>query len=329
MNISEIAKLAGVSPATISRYLNDGYVSEAKRAVIKRVIDETGYTPLASAQNLRAKKTGIIGVIVPKISSESVSRMVDGITRRLADTGYNIFLANTNNDVKSELDYLQLFKGNFVDGVIFTATEMTKKHQQVLKTYPKPVVVLGQHADNVPCVYHDDRGAAKTAVTHLLDQGCRRIACLGVKASDEAAGNGRHHGYLDALAERGLNAEPDLFLEVDFSIADGYKGILTILDRGMAFDGLFCATDNIAIGAINCLHYSHLSVPDDVKVVGIGDSMVSKALLPPLSSVHLFYHSSGQEAAAIMVDLLEREQPLTKQLCLGYDLIERESSYNL
>ena len=118
MNISDIAKMAGVSPSTVSRYLNNGYVSEEKKRVIRKVIDETGYAPLTSAQNLRNRKMNVVGVIVPKISSESISHIVDGITDRLRDTDYQIFLANTDNNVKKEIEYLELFENNFVDGVI-------------------------------------------------------------------------------------------------------------------------------------------------------------------------------------------------------------------
>lgn len=326
MNISDIAKLAGVSPATVSRYLNDGYVSDEKKQVIRKVIEETGYSPLASAQSLRLKKNKVIGVIVPKLSSESISRVVDGISTGLADTGYHLFLGNTNNDISMELDYLNLFRGNFVDGVIFIATEITARHRQMLKHYQKPLVVLGQYAEGVPCVYHDDEGAAYAAVSHMLDQGCRRIAFLGVKASDAAAGKARHDGYSRALMDRGIAEDPSLYRQVDFSITDGYRAAQELINSGAAFDGLFCATDNIAIGAINCLHFSSLTVPGDVRVAGVGDSMVSKALIPALTSVHLYYNTSGQEAAGILMNILEREQPINMQLRLGYELCEREST---
>ena len=98
MNINEIAKLAGVSRATVSRYLNDGYVSEEKRKVIKEVIEQTGYQPSAQAQSLRKQVTGLIGVIIPRIQSESVSRMVAGISRVLSESGYQLLLANTQNN---------------------------------------------------------------------------------------------------------------------------------------------------------------------------------------------------------------------------------------
>ena len=119
MNINEIAKLAGVSRATVSRYLNNGYVSEEKKNVIRKVIEETGYQPSSQAQMLRTKRTKLVGVILPKINSDTISREVAGISDVLKKRGYQMILANTNNDIEEELKYLSLFKDNQVDGVIF------------------------------------------------------------------------------------------------------------------------------------------------------------------------------------------------------------------
>lgn len=147
MNINEIARLAGVSRATVSRYLNNGYVSSEKKAVIRRVIEETGYQPSSQAQTLRTKKTSLIGVILPKINSDTISREVEGISDILTRRGYQLILANTNNDVEEELKYLSLFKERQVDGVVFIATMFTRKHKQMLKDYKVPIVLLGQHLD--------------------------------------------------------------------------------------------------------------------------------------------------------------------------------------
>ena len=144
MNISTIAALAGVSPATVSRYLNHGYVSEEKRKKIQEVIRQTGYTPSSSAQTLRTGRNNLIGVIVPKISSESVARMVDGITEAVSHSSYQVLLANTGNNTERELEYLKLFRVNNVDGVIFIGTLMSKKHLAVMRSYKKPIVLLGQ-----------------------------------------------------------------------------------------------------------------------------------------------------------------------------------------
>ena len=107
MNINEIAQMAGVSRATVSRYLNHGYVSEEKQERIRKVIEETGYKPSAQAQTLRTKRTRQVGVIIPKIHSESISRMVAGISMVLKEAGFLLLLADTENKEKEELEYLE------------------------------------------------------------------------------------------------------------------------------------------------------------------------------------------------------------------------------
>ena len=122
MTITEIAKMAGVSVSAVSRYLNDGYISEEKRQKIKTVIDKTGYRPSKQAQILRTKRSKVIGVILPKISSESIARVADGISSVLSEKGYQMLLASTENNPKKEIEYLNLLKNNPVDGILFSAS---------------------------------------------------------------------------------------------------------------------------------------------------------------------------------------------------------------
>lgn len=132
MTIAEIASRAGVSKAAVSRYLNNGYVSSEKREAIRRVIEETGYVPSQQAQTLRTGKSRMVGVIVPRIDSESISRVVAGISRVLEEQGYRLLLANTDNRVEKELEYLEVFRSGNVDGVILVATILSAAHKQAL-----------------------------------------------------------------------------------------------------------------------------------------------------------------------------------------------------
>ena len=208
MNINEIARLAGVSRATVSRYLNNGYVSSEKKEVIRRVIQETGYQPSSQAQTLRTKKTSLIGVILPKINSDTISREVTGISDILTRRGYQLILANTNNDVEEELKYLSLFKERQVDGVVFIATMFTRKHKQMLKDYKVPIVILGQHLDGYPCIYQDDHKAAFQVTEKLAEKG-KKFAYIGVTDKDEAVGACRKKGFMDAIHKAKLEVVPE------------------------------------------------------------------------------------------------------------------------
>ncbi len=178
MTIKEIAQLAGVSSAAVSRYFHGGSLSQPKREAIQAAIEQTGYRPDAAAQSLRTKSTDYIGFIVPKISSDAVSRVTAGVTQELSDKGYLCLLANTDNDPQQELTYLELFQSRCVAGILLMATVLTPRHQEMLRQCTVPVVVIGQRSQNVPCVYHDDFNAARELMDLSYSAGPDWEACL-------------------------------------------------------------------------------------------------------------------------------------------------------
>lgn len=325
MNINEIAKLAGVSRATVSRYLNDGYVSEEKKEKIREVIERTGYKPSAQAQMLRTRRTGQVGVIIPKINSESISRMVAGISTVLKEAGFQLLLADTENKEKEELEYLRLFSENQVDGIILIATIFTQEHKKALKGLRVPVVLLGQQLAGYSCVYQDDYHAARAAAEMLIEGGAGRPGCIGVTKRDRAVGEARRKGFLDVLKDKGIIWEEACYEECGFSAQDGYEAAGRLLEREPELDGIFCVTDTIALGAMARIRETGRSVPEQVAVVGIGDTVSGRLMLPRLSSVHFYYKTSGQEAARLLLELMNGTVP-GKEVKMTYSVVERDTT---
>lgn len=324
MTINEIAKMAGVSRATVSRYLNDGYVSEEKKERIAGVIAETGYIPSSQAQMLRTKKTGLIGVIIPKISSDSIGRMVDGIGEELAKEGYQLLLASTNNNEREEVRYLQTFRNNYVDGVILIGTIFRKEHRKALEELEVPVVILGQQYEGYACVYQDDCHSARD-VAELLTKSCRHIAYIGVTPKDKAVGAARKKGFQTALSSKGL--EPVAEKQIAFRMEEGYQAMKQIVETIPYIDGVFCATDMIAAGALQYLREAELE--RKVCVTGMGDSRIATILQPSLSTVHFHYKSSGREAARLLIEMLQKSEDVRKEIKMGYQIIERDSTRDI
>ena len=297
MNINEIARLAGVSRATVSRYLNNGYVSSEKKEVIRRVIQETGYQPSSQAQTLRTKKTSLIGVILPKINSD---------------------------DVEEELKYLSLFKERQVDGVVFIATMFTRKHKQMLKDYKVPIVILGQHLDGYPCIYQDDHKAAFQVTEKLAEKG-KKFAYIGVTDKDEAVGACRKKGFMDAIHKAKLEVVPERMKIGSFTMDSGYEMAKELFEEEPSIDSLVCATDTMAVGAMTYLKEIGLRIPEDVQIAGIGDGVPGKIVEPKLTTVHFYYKTSGMEAAAMLADLIENDTGISKEIKMGCELVERES----
>lgn len=325
MNINEIAKLAGVSRAAVSRYLNNGYVSEEKKERIKKVVDETGYRPSSQAQTLRTKKTKMIGVVLPKINSSSISRMVAGISEALSGSGYQMLLANTDNNIEEELNYLNVFKENYVDGILFVATILTGRHKKLLRECKVPIVILGQFLKGYSCVYQDDFHAAKELAEILLKK-CKKPCFIGVTMKDEAVGKNRKAGYEAALFEKGIVCMREQFAEADFSMESGYEKIRELLKEVPDADAVFCVTDTIAQGVLACLMDSGKKVPEQVRIVGMGDSLLSQMMRPKLTTVHFHYKTSGVEAAKILLEQINGKKAIVRELQMGYEIVVEEST---
>ena len=324
MNINEIAELAGVSRATVSRYLNKGYVSEEKKEIIRRVIEETGYQPSAQAQTLRTKRTSLVGVILPKIDSNTISREVAGISDVLTRRGYQLVLANTNNDLDEELKYLSLFRERQVDGVILIATMFTRKHRQMLKDYKVPVVLLGQQLDGYSCVFQDDYRAAVLVTETLAEKG-KNFGYIGVTERDTAVGMLRKKGFHWVLRKKKLPFSPEQEACGDFTMEAGYEGARKIFEEHPEVDSLVCATDTIAVGAMTYLRELGVRIPEEVQVAGMGDNSFGRIVEPKLTSVHFYYRESGAEAAAMLADLIEGENALHKEIRMSCEMVFRNS----
>ena len=326
MDINQIAQMAGVSRATVSRYFNDGYVSQEKRAAIKRVIDKTGYVPSRQAKVLRTGKTDIVGVIIPKINSASVSRMVAGITPVLNDAGYQVLLANTDNDATREVEFMRLFsERRQVDGVILVATIFTPAHLAALKELNTPLVVLDQSLSGDSCVYQDDYEAVRELTGQVLAT-AKAPAYIGVLEEDVSAGEMRHRGFLDACRECGVEVPEDAQELAEFTVDSGYSCAEAIMQARPHTDAIVCATDSIAFGALTYLHEHGLRVPEDVQVTGVGDSELAQVVTPRLTTVHHHYKTSGQEAAEMLLGTMSGDDTVARTVKMAYEIVRRAST---
>ena len=338
MTIKEIARLANVSSAAVSRYLNGGYISEEKRAQIRKVIEETGYHPSAQARTLRTKRASLIGVVVPKINSESISRVTEGIGNVLAARGYQMLLASTDNNAKKEIEYLHLFEKYPVDGIILIGTMITAEHRRFLKNARIPVVVTGQNTKYANCVYHDDYGAGKAMgkLAASLSGKHKHIAYIGVTREDKAAGAAREDGFRAGLKSEGRELEEEYVRISAFRAESGYEAALSLLDEETDIGVISCATDTIAAGAIRALRdrgirlaQDRLVLPDAdapadsrrIAVTGFGDNQLLKAATGGIPTVHFGYKTSGIRSAELLLDVIERGEKIPVEMKLGFRLV--------
>jgi len=305
--------------------MNGGYVSDEKKERIKKTIDETGYVPSAQAQTLRTQKTKLIGVVLPRIDSESVSRIVAGVSNELRKEDYELLLADTGNDQELELRYLSIFDKSRVDGVIFIGTMMNRKHEKILRKMRVPVVLLGQQESYISCVYHDDYHAAKD-LTLLLASGIhKRMGFIGTSEKDKAVGKARIQGFCDALSELGLEFEKSRSVYGGFTIESGYESARLLMEQAPDTDAIFCVTDMVAIGAIQYLKEIGKRIPEDISIVGVGHARMAQVISPKLTTAHYHYWTEGEEGARILLDKLRNPDVPNRSVMLGYKIIDQES----
>ena len=302
MTIKEIARLAGVSSAAVSRYLNGGYVSGEKKEQIRKVIEETGYQPSAQARIL--------------------------------------LLASTDNDPRKEITYLKLFESYPVDGIILIGTVITAEHRKFLKGSKVPAVVVGQYTKYANCIYHDDYGAGKAmgkAAASFLEAG-KKVAYIGVTKEDKAVGAAREDGFRAGLRSAGIELEEDCTRKAEFTMDSGYEAALDLLRGNNGIGVLSCATDTIAAGAIEALlTYGRKKVPQEaeysggrmeyilgsskIRVTGFGDNQFLKAVTGGIPTVHFGYKTSGIRGAELLLDVIERGEKIPVEMKLGFRMV--------
>lgn len=328
ITIKEIAKRAKVSRTTVSRVLNNsGYVSEESRARVMKVIEETGYVPSQHAQSLRTKKTKVIGVILPKVSTSTSGEIVMGIDEVFRERGYQILLTNTNLEPEKEIEYLKLLVSRRVDGIILVATNLNQKLIKEIDELTIPFVTVGQDFPNTSCVVYDDYNASKTLMNLFIEKGRNEIAYIGVQESDRAVGVERKRGYLDALKENGILIDETLIGMGHFNTESGYHAMKQIIEKRPSLpNGVFAATDRMAIGAMTYLKELKIRIPEDISVAGIGASEMAKYVSPPLTTIQYEHKHTGREVASLLLTQIEEEQiPMHKKIILSHRLVERGS----
>ncbi|WP_284140255.1 MULTISPECIES: LacI family DNA-binding transcriptional regulator [unclassified Virgibacillus] len=327
ITIKEIARLAKASSSTVSRVLNNsGYVGEETRKRILKVIEETGYIPSEHAKSLRTKQTKVIGVILPRLSTDTSSRMVNAINDALAKLGYQMILANTNLNPEKEIENLKLLRSRQVDGIILLATNINEALIEEINKLKIPLVAVGQDIPGVSVVINNDYQAGKDMTSLLIEKGHEHIGFIGVPETDRAVGVERKQGYLDALTDHRLQTKPEWMVTANFDFDSGYLAMKEMVEQAVELPtAIFAVTDTIAIGAMHYLHEQKIEVPNKIAIAGTGNSKVSRFITPALSTIEFANEKVGYEAAQLIIRHIRGQQKERKKIVMKYRLIERDS----
>lgn len=327
MTISDIARKAGVSNAAVSRYFNEGYLSEEKREAIRKVVEETGYAPSLQAQTLRTKRTKTIGIIIPHVNSGAVGKMIDGVLQVMDGAGYQSLIADSRNQETKQLEYLKTFNKKRVDGVIFLGTIYDEAQKKALREFGFPLVILGQNVEDCHCVYSDEFHSIYDMTSLLIRKGRRRLGYISAMMEDEAMGRERYRGYCAALEDAGLDNCKENYVIAAIDIQNAYEKTAELWERTRDLDGLVCASDTLAVGALRQLRVRGLRIPQDVMLTGHGDNGTTQITTPAITTVRYEYEEQGAFGARMLLELINNEKTALSKIKLGYTVVERESTW--
>lgn len=313
--MKDIAKKFGVSVTTVSRALKDfPRISLEKRRAIQQYAHDNNFTPNAiavSLHNSRIKPMKVIGVILPEFVHYYFSSVLAGIEAMASRHGYRIMAAQSMEDYEREVQICRSFLENKVCGIIVSQAKNTKKYDHFQKLIDKgiPVVFYDRICTgiNASRVVVDDYCGAFTAVTHLIETGCRRIAFFGSSMTLEISKN-RFNGYKDALLKHGFEVDESLVYFCD-NRTEAERITPPILSSDNPPDGFFAVNDDTAIGALYAAKRMGLRVPEDVSICGFTNGERSKACDPMLTTVDQHGQKVGEEAASIIIGKAEKTIP--------------------
>lgn len=328
--ISDVAKLAGVSPATVSKVMNNA--PDVATLTRQRVMDAVGkldFRPNNVARSLRVKHTRTLGLVTDDIEGVFTTSLARGVEEAASIAGFSVFLCNSFSEAARERAHLEVLLDKQVDGVILlSGYRVRERGAPALPLGQVPVVYLYQYTHDlpVPCVLPDDRGGAELGVNHLLGLGRRRIALINGPPRYEATSQ-RLDGYRHALEAAGVVFDASLVRAGSWHEDSGYRLARELMDHVRPPDALLCASDSIAAGALDALHQLGLDIPGDVAVVGFDDRPFAPYLRPPLTTVALPLYQMGKLAGDMVLALVRDGIPPVGPLIhhVQCSLIRRQS----
>jgi LacI family transcriptional regulator len=309
LTIQDIARMAGVSKATVSRVLNHNpSVDPALRERVNRIVQEYDFVPNITATSLAGGRTRLIGVLAPPLSWPSVPDIMGGVAESIEHTAYEIVLYSINfgRDHSDVLDRILAMR--MVSGLL--AIFPGKLYHHLASRYQQglPLVMVDDQEEpaSVPWVGIDNVGSAYKATRYLLELGHRRIAhILGPQTYHCAIE--RREGYCQALQDAGLHPDPGCFLQGNFDVASGRQCANSLFARNRSTwpTAIFVANDQMAYGFLEVADQQGVRVPDDIAIVGFDDNILSAHMKPPLTSVRQPFPEMGSKAVEILLSMID------------------------
>ncbi len=325
-SIKEVAHMAGVSTATVSRVLaNKPHVKQAIRERVLTVVEELNYRPNRVARSLRARQSNIIGLIISDIQNpffHAVSRAVEDTAY---EKGYSVILCNADEDPEKEARYIDLMHDENVAGVILSPTRKSSDNFREAMQNGMSMVVIDRKVKDfdIDTVLIDNIESAAKLVTHLAEHGRKRIA--GLFGLGSTTGRERYEGFVKGLEKHGMVPDPAITKYVNARVEDGYSAMLEMLDLDNPPDAVFTTNGLLAAGALGAIRERGKTIPDEIAFGSFDKTAWTKIVEPPITVIEQPTYEIGKLATELMIKRLEDPSRPTREVTLKTKLVLRKS----
>ncbi|HEX2606589.1 MAG TPA: LacI family DNA-binding transcriptional regulator [Flavisolibacter sp.] len=330
VNLKELASHLNLSISTVSRALNDSYeVNDETKKRVQEMAAALNYQPNPYASSLRRQKSRTIALIIPEIANNFFTLAIDGIESIAQQHGYHVLIYLTHEDSKKEAEITQLLQNGRVDGILMSLSSNTADNQHLGELHEKkiPLVFFDRVSESygLARVTTDDYESGYKATTHLIEQGCERIAHLTISENLSICKK-RMQGYIKALEDHGKTVDPTLIINCNEDAETNYSFIKQLLEREGRPDGIFASVEKLAIYTYEACAALKLSIPDDIKVISFSNLATAALLHPSLTTITQPAFDIGKEAASILFRAIRSKPiPSASTVCRSV-LIKREST---
>lgn len=306
IGITQVAKKAGVSPATVSRVFNKtAKVKPEVEQLILKVAAEMGYRPNPHAKALLTGRTGVIGIVITKIDNGFYGPFYRGLEIGLGNKGYRIIIASGEYEADRERAVIEDFIDRDVDGLIVYSVGLSDEELYKYATGNTPMLVMERNIEGIEdqCISQNQKLGGYIATKALIDEGHTKIAHISGPLFLSGA-KAREGGYFQALREAGIQKDNSIIITSDYSEDGGYKATMELLSRG-GFTAIFCDNDQMALGALAALREVGKKVPEDISLVGFDNIPTAKYVTPSLTTVQQPMKLVGKATAEHLLNIIE------------------------
>ncbi len=327
--IKDVAKKANVSVATVSRVINKlpGYTQKTGKKVLQ-TINELGYYPNELARSLVGKRIDTIGVLMPDLSSMVASEILKGIEDAAHKNNHSIVICNTDSNGIRTIKYLKILRNKQIDGILIVSEKLKKKYIDMIDDMNMQVVLISSYYNkNLTYIKVDDEKAAYDATNYLIKNGHTNIGMIAGTKDDTIAGTPRVNGFLKAISDNNLIFKKNNLIYGDFSFDSGKECFMKLIKRSPDITAIFCASDEMAVGAITVAFDLGIKIPEQISLIGYDNTKLSQMVNPSLTTISQSFYAMGYQGLNMLIDKINGMD--IKSETMQHKIIERKTVKNI